>query len=92
MNHFDFFSVCASSNRIGSLMKLPNVKRSDIEHRVFYGSGEFPTHFYKVALSYIDVDEFGHDGARKRANDYVESLLATKPDNVILSIKFHPVD
>jgi alkyl sulfatase BDS1-like metallo-beta-lactamase superfamily hydrolase len=92
MNDFDFFTVNASSNRITSLMKLPNVKRSNIEHRVYYGNSKFPTHFYKVTLGYYDVMEFGHFGARKRANEYVESLLATKPDNVILSIKFYPVD
>ncbi len=92
MNDFDFFTVNASSNRITSLMKLPNVKRSNIEHRVHYGSGKYPTHIYKVTLAYYDVMEFGHYGAKKRANDYIESLLATKPDNVILSIKFYPVD
>lgn len=92
MNDFDFFSVNASSNRITSLMKLPNVKRSNIEHRVYYGSGKFPTHIYKVTLEFYDVMEFGHFGAKKRANEYVEALLAKKPENVILSIKFHPVD
>ena len=92
MNDFDFFSVNASSNRITSLMKLPNVKRSNIEHRVYYGSGKFPTHIYKVTLGFYDVMEFGHFGAKERANKHIEALLATKPDNVILSIKFHPVD
>ena len=92
MNDFDFFSVNASSNRITSLMKLPNVKRSNIEHRVYYGGGKFPTHMYKVTRGFYDVREFGHFGARERANKHIEALLATKPDNVILSIKFHPVD
>ena len=92
MNDFDFFTVNASSNRITSLMKLPNVKRSNIEHRVHYGSGKYPTHIYKVTLAYYDVMEFGHYGAKKLANDYRESLLATKPDNVILSLKFYPRD
>ena len=90
MNDFDFFTVNASSNRITSLMKLPNVKRSNIEHRVYYGDGKFPTHFYKVTLGYYDVMEFGHFGARERANEHIEALLATKPDNVILSLKFYP--
>ena len=92
MNDFDFFTVSASSNRITSLMKLPNVKRSMIEHRVYYGTSKFPTHLYKVTLGYYDVMEFGHFGARKRANEQVEALLATKPDNVILSTKFWPRD
>ena len=91
MNDFDFFSVNASSNRITSLMKLPNVRRGNIETRVYNGPG-YSYRFYKVTLEYYDVMEFGHFGARKRANEYVESLLATKPDDVILSIKFHPVD
>jgi alkyl sulfatase BDS1-like metallo-beta-lactamase superfamily hydrolase len=92
MNDFDFFSVSASSNKITSLMKLPNVKREKIETRVYYGSGKFPKTLYKVNLAFFDVMEYGHYDARKRANDYVESLLATKPDNVILSTKFYPVD
>lgn len=92
MNDFDFFTVSASSNRITSLMKLPNVKRENIQHRVYYGTGKYPTHLYKVDLGYYDVMEFGHFGARKRANDYIETLLAGKPDNVILSTKFYPVD
>ena len=92
MNDFDFFSVSASSNRITSLMKLPNVKREKIETRVYYGSGTFPKTFYKVHLKFFDVMEFGHFGARERANEYVEGVLASKPDNVILSVKFYPVD
>jgi hypothetical protein len=36
--------------------------------------------------------EFGHFGARERANEYVESVLATKPAEVILSVKFEPRD
>jgi len=36
--------------------------------------------------------EFGHFGARERANEHIESLLATKPDNVIMSLKFYPRD
>jgi alkyl sulfatase BDS1-like metallo-beta-lactamase superfamily hydrolase len=92
MNDFDFFTVSASSNRITSLMKLPNVKRENIQHRVYYGSGKYPTHLYKVDLGYYDVMEFGHFGARERANEHVEALLATKPDNVILSTKFWPRD
>jgi hypothetical protein len=36
--------------------------------------------------------EFGHFGARQRANEYVEAVLATKPAEVILSVKFQPVD
>lgn len=92
MNDFDFFSVNASSNRITSLMRLPNVRRGNIETRVYNGPLGYSYRFYKVTLEYYDVMEFGHFGARKRANEYVESLLATKPDDVILSIKFYPVD
>ena len=92
MNDFDFFTVNASSNRITSLLKLPNVKRSDIEHRVYYGSGKFPTHIYKATLGYYDVMEFGHFGAKERANQHIEALLATKPENVLFSLKFHPRD
>jgi len=92
MNDFDFFSVSASSNRITSLMKLPNVKREKIETRVYYGDGRFPKTLYKVNLKFFDVMEFGHFGARERANEYVEGVLADKPDNVILSVKFEPRD
>ena len=92
MNDFDFFSVSASSNKITSLMKLPNVKREKIETRVYYGSSRFPKKLYKVNLKFFDVMEFGHFGARERANQYVETVLATKPAEVILSVKFYPVD
>ena len=92
MNDFDFFTVYASSNRITSLMKLPNVKRENIQTRVHYGSGRFPKKFYKVPLAYFDVMECGHYFARKMANDMVEKILATKPEDVMLSINFQPVD
>jgi hypothetical protein len=92
MNDYDFFSVSASSTKITPLMKLPNVKRHNIETRVYYGDGRFPKTLYKVNLKFFDVMEFGHFGARERANEYVESVLATKPAEVILSIKFYPVD
>ena len=92
MNDFDFFSVSASSSSIRSLMKLPNVKREKIETRVYYGSSRFPKKLYKVNLKFFDVMEFGHFGARQRANKYVETVLATKPAEVILSVKFYPVD
>jgi hypothetical protein len=45
-----------------------------------------------VNLKFFDVMEVGHYTARKQANDYVEALLADKPDNVILSVKFEPRD
>lgn len=92
MNNFDFFTISASSSRITSLMKLPNVKRKDIEHRVYYGNGKFPTHFYRVTLGYYDVMEFGHFGARERANKDVEALLATKPEDVTMITQFWPRD
>lgn len=92
MNDFDFFSVSASSNSIRSLMKLPNVKREKIETRVYYGSGKFPKTFYKTELAFFDVMEVGHYVARKMANDMVDKLVATKPDNVILSVKFESRD
>lgn len=92
MNDFDFFSVSASSSSIRSLMKLPNVRRDSIEEKVFYGTGKFPTRLYKVSLAFFDVMEFGHFGARKRADEFVNKLVSTKPDNVILSTKFYPVD
>ncbi len=92
MNDFDFFTVSASSSSITSLMKLPNVRRDSIEERLHYGNGKFPTRFYKVTLAFFDVMDYGHFGARERANEHVEALLATKPDNVILSTKFWPRD
>ena len=92
MNDFDFFSVSASSNKITSLMKLPNVKRERIETRVYYSGRGYSANFYKVNLKFFDVMEVGHYTARKQANDYVEALLADKPDNVILSVKFEPRD
>ena len=92
MNDFDFFSVSASSSSIRSLMKLPNVRRENIESRLFYGNGKFPTRLYKVSLAFFDVMDYGHFGARKRADEFVNKLVSTKPDNVILSTKFYPVD
>lgn len=92
MNDFDFFSVSASSSSIRSLMKLPNVRRESIEEKVFYGNGKFPTRLYKVTLAFFDVMEYGHYTARKRADEYVNQLVSNKPENVILSTKFHPVD
>jgi hypothetical protein len=60
---------------------------------VYYdATSKFPKDFYKVTLGYYDAMEFGHFGAKERANKHIETLLATKPDNVILSIKFYPVD
>ena len=91
MNDFDFFSVSASSNSIKALMKLPNVKRGNIQSRVYYG-GKFPKTFYKTELAFFDVMEYGHYTARKRADEYVNQLVSNKPENVILSTKFHPVD
>ena len=91
MNDFDFFSVSASSNRITSLMKLPNVKRENIQTRVYYG-GKYPVNIYKTELAFYDVMEFGHYFARTMANEYVEKVLASKPDDVILSVKFEPRD
>jgi hypothetical protein len=92
MNDFDFFSVSASSTKITPLMKLPNVKRDKIETRVYYGDGKFPKTFYKVNLKFFDVMESGHFAARQKANEYAEGILATKPAEVILSIKFEPRD
>ena len=73
-------------------MKLPNVRRENIESRAFYGNGKFPTRLYKVSLAFFDVMDYGHFGARKRADEFVNKLVSTKPENVILSTKFYPVD
>ena len=91
MNDFDFFSVSASSSSIRSLMKLPNVKRESIETRVYYG-GKFPKSFYKVHLKFFDVMEVGHYTARQMADEFMNKIVATKPDNVILSRSFEPRD
>ena len=91
MNDFDFFSVCASSNSIKALMKLPNVKRENIQSRVYYG-GKFPRTFYKTTLAFFDVMEVGHYSARKLADEFIDKILGNKPENVILSVSFQPVD
>jgi hypothetical protein len=91
MNDFDFFTVSASSSSIRSLMKLPNVKRESIETRVYYG-GKFPKSFYKVHLKFFDVMEVGHYVARGMADKFVDTILADKPENVILSVSFEPRD
>ena len=91
MNDFDFFSVCASSSSIRSLMKLPNVKRENIQSRVYYG-GRFPKTFYKTTLAFFDVMEVGHYSARKMADEFIDKIVGTKPENVILSVSFQPVD
>jgi hypothetical protein len=91
MNDFDFFTVNASSNRITSLMKLPNVKRENIQTRVYYG-GRYPVNIYKIELAFFDVMEVGHYVARQMADKFVDKIIATKPADVILSVKFQPVD
>jgi hypothetical protein len=91
MNDFDFFSVSASSSSIKALMKLPNTRRENIQTRVYYG-GRFPKTFYKTTLAFFDVMEVGHYSARKMADEFVSKIVATKPDNVILSVQFQPVD
>jgi hypothetical protein len=91
MNDFDFFTVSASSSSIRALLKLPNVKRESIETRVYYG-GKFPKSFYKVHLKFFDVMEVGHYVARQMADKFVDTILADKPENVILSVSFEPRD
>jgi hypothetical protein len=91
MNDFDFFTVSASSSSIKALMKLPNVKRESIQTRVYYGD-RFSKTFYKVPLKFFDVMEVGHYSARKMADEFVNKIVGTKPDNVILSVSFQPVD
>jgi hypothetical protein len=91
MNDFDFFTVSASSSSIRALLKLPNVKRESIETRVYYG-GKFPKSFYKVHLKFFDVMEVGHYVARGMADKFVDTILADKPENVILSVSFEPRD
>jgi hypothetical protein len=91
MNDFDFFTVSASSSSIRSLMKLPNVKRENIQTRVYYGD-RFPKSFYKVHLKFFDVMEVGHYTARQMADEFMNKIVATKPDNVILSRSFEPRD
>ncbi len=92
MNDFDFFTVSASSTSIRALMKLPNVKREKIETRVYYSGNGYSSKFYKVALKFFDVMEVGHYAARQMADKFVDTILADKPENVILSVKFQPVD
>jgi len=91
MNDFDFFTVSASSSSIKALMKLPNVKRESIQTRVYYGD-RFPKSFYKVHLKFFDVMEVGHYTARQMADEFMNKIVATKPDNVILSRSFEPRD
>jgi hypothetical protein len=91
MNDFDFFTVSASSSSIRALLKLPNVKRESIETRIYYG-GKFPKSFYKVHLKFFDVMEVGHYVARQMADKFVDTILADKPENVILSVSFEPRD
>jgi hypothetical protein len=91
MNDFDFFTVSASSSSIRALMKLPNVKRENIQSTIYY-SGKFPKSFYKVHLKFFDVMEVGHYAARGMADEFMNKIVATKPDNVILSRSFEPRD
>ena len=92
MNDFDFFTVSASSSSIRALMKLPNVKREKIETRVYYSGLGYSSKFYKVALKFFDVMEVGHYTARRMADEFMNKIVATKPDNVILSVSFEPRD
>ena len=91
MNDFDFFTVSASSSSIRSLMKLPNVKRENIQSTIYY-SGKYPKSFYKVHLKFFDVMEVGHYAARGMADEFVNEIVATKPAEVILSVSFEPRD
>ena len=72
-------------------MKLPNVKRENIQTRVYYG-GRYPVNIYKIELAFFDVMEVGHYVARQMADKFVDKIIATKPADVILSVKFQPVD
>jgi len=72
-------------------MKLPNVKREKIETRVYYG-GRYPVNIYKIELAFFDVMEVGHYVARQMADEFMNKIVATKPDNVILSRSFEPRD
>jgi hypothetical protein len=92
MNDFDFFTVSASSSSIRSLMKLPNVKRENIQTRVYYSGRGYSANFYKVHLKFFDVMEVGHYTARQMADEFMNKIVATKPDNVILSRNFEPRD
>jgi hypothetical protein len=92
MNDFDFFTVSASSSSIRSLMKLPNVKREKIETRVYSSGRGYKAYFYKVHLKFFDVMEVGHYAARQMADKFVDTILADKPENVILSVSFEPRD
>jgi hypothetical protein len=38
------------------------------------------------------VMEVGHYVARQMADKFVDKIIATKPADVILSVKFQPVD
>jgi hypothetical protein len=86
MNNPDFFHVSASGPTISSLMKLPNVKRENIEVRLYHESGKEPRRFYKVKLAYFDVMEFGRYFARKLADDMVTELVSARPEDVIFSV------
>jgi hypothetical protein len=92
MNDFDFFTVSASSSSIKALMKLPNVKRESIETRVYSSGRGYKAYFYKVHLKFFDVMEVGHYVARQMADKFVDTILADKPENVILSVSFEPRD
>jgi hypothetical protein len=92
MNDFDFFTVSASSSSIRALLKLPNVKREKIETRVYYSGNGYSSKFYKVHLKFFDVMEVGHYTARGMADEFMNKIVATKPDNVILSRSFEPRD
>jgi hypothetical protein len=92
MNDFDFFTVSASSSSIKALMKLPNVKRENIETRMYSSGRGYKAYFYKVHLKFFDVMEVGHYAARGMADEFMNKIVATKPDNVILSRSFEPRD
>jgi hypothetical protein len=92
MNDFDFFTVSASSSSIRSLMKLPNVKRESIQTRVYSSGRGYKAYFYKVHLKFFDVMEVGHYTARQMADKFVNEIVGTKPENVILSVSFEPRD
>jgi hypothetical protein len=89
MNDFDFYSVEAHSTSIRALTKVGCFHRESIKTQIDW-STRFPTHNHHAIIGFVDVNNIGHDEARKRADELV-SMLPTI-DGVKYYVRFYPSD
>ena len=70
---FDFYVTKAYSDSIRALLKVPGVKRDNINSKMDY-SGRWPKPQYEVSLKFHGVMEFGIHQASAKADEFRQSL------------------